>query len=107
MMYQPGTFPNEVEVQAEAARLIQKYKGKQVTSRYDFEGFHGVTCPHCGLVIEHEDEWGNGLYMRSFEMSPDMPYQIIITCVCGKRYLIAEPERDLWVGGKRQGKQEV
>lgn len=105
-MYEPGTYPNEAEVQARAAELSEKYKGKVITSMHDFIGHKGITCPHCGLVIDDAEAWGNGQYMNSFTIDHQFPFQKVIECICGKSYLIAEKEENLWVGGNRQGKKE-
>lgn len=102
-MYNKGTYPNEDEVQAKATHLVKKYKGKVVTSMHDFIGHKGIACPHCGMVIDDLETWGNGGYMNSFTTSPQFPFQKVIECVCGKSYLIVEREENLWVNGKRQG----
>lgn len=106
MLYKAGTFLNEAEVQARAAELADKYKGKVITSMQDFIGHKGITCPHCGLVIDDVETWANGQYMNSFTTDPQFPFQKVIECVCGKSYLIAEKEENIWVGGKRQGQEE-
>lgn len=103
MLYEAGTYPNEAEVQAQAAVLVKKYKDKWLTSFDDFKGFEGITCPHCGIVISDHEEWTNGAYLNSIHYDTNFPFQKVIECTCGKKYLIAVKEENLFIEGKRQG----